>query len=290
MAADDSFAVQDFLEAITSQLDRTQDALSLKAVNRPLTYAIREFSLSLQVFVEMDDEGVVRFRSAGPNEAGASTVSVGFTTITRTMIRENTVDIAETQGPTLNEAGLAPAEQRQLERLGVRNVAQLRRLSSESSESAVAQFADLPVNRLRAALQAGRPAVRAVQPEAPPARLAPDPAVQPVRVPPGTRRLRIDGDNLDGLTTKGNATLDGVGVPIVESGPSHAVVDLGPRDPRGRLDLRLGDGQTLSFQLGDDVEGPNGGPSGGPSGAPLSGAPLSGAVESAANGAVWEPS
>jgi hypothetical protein len=267
MAADDSFAVQDFLEAITSQLDRTQDSLSLKAVNRPLTYAIREFSLSLQVFVEMDDEGVVRFRSAGPNETGASTVSVGFTTITRTMIRENTVDLAEAQGPSLNDAGLAPAEQRQLERLGVRNVAQLRRLSSESSENAVAQYADLPVNRLRAALQAGRPAVRAVQPEAaPPARLAPDPAVQRVRVPPGTRRLRLDGENLDGLTNSGNATLDGVGVPIVESGPSHAVVDLGPRDPRGRLDVRLGDGQTLSFQLGDDADEP------------------------VRNGAVWEPS
>jgi hypothetical protein len=265
----DSFIVQDFLEAITSQLDRTQDALSLKAVNRPLTYAIRDFSLSLQVFVEMDDEGVVRFRSAGPNETGASTVSVGFTTITRTMIRENTVDIAESQGPTLNDAGLAPAEQRQLERLGVRNVAQLRRLSSESSESAVAQFADLPVNRLRAALQAGRPAVRSVQPEAPPPRLAPDPAVQRVRVPPGTRRLRIDGENLDGLTSKGNASLDGVGVPIVEAGPSHAVVDLGSYDPRGRLDLRLGDGQTLSFQLGDDVDEP---------------------VAGMANGAVWEPS
>ncbi|WP_433361215.1 hypothetical protein ACQPZX_28090 [Actinoplanes sp. CA-142083] len=285
--ADDSFAVQDFLEAITSQLDRTQDALSLKAVNRPLTYAIREFSLSLQVFVEMDDEGVVRFRSAGPNETGASTVSVGFTTITRTMIRENTVDIAEAQGPTLNDAGLAPAEQRQLERLGVRNVAQLRRLSSESSENAVAQFADLPVNRLRAALQAGRPAVRAVQPESPP-RLAPDPAVQRVRVPPGTRRLRLDGENLDGLTTSGAAALDGVGVPIVESGPAHAVVDLGHRDPRGRLDVRLGDGQTLSFQLGDEYDSPPGGPLSGAPGGLLS--DTAAAADSAANGAVWEPS
>ena len=45
MAGDSSFRCEDFLEAITSQLDRTQDALRLKAVNRPLTYAIRDFSL-----------------------------------------------------------------------------------------------------------------------------------------------------------------------------------------------------------------------------------------------------
>ena len=30
----------EFLEAITAQLDQTQDALRLKAVNRPLTFAL----------------------------------------------------------------------------------------------------------------------------------------------------------------------------------------------------------------------------------------------------------
>jgi hypothetical protein len=255
MTTDASFPVQDFLEALTSQLDRTQDALRLKAVNRPMTYAIRDFSLSLQVFVELGDDGQVRFRSAGPNETGASTVSIGFTTITRTMINENTVDLRESQGQTLDDLGLAPQEQRQLERVGVRNADQLRRLSSESSEDAVAKFADVPVNRLRAALQASRPEVRRIEPDGTGERSADgngSAAPSTVRVPPGTRRLRLDGRNLGRLATTGTAVLDGVGLPIVEAGNDHAVIDLGHHHPRGRLEVRLGDGQTVSFQLGQD--------------------------------------
>jgi hypothetical protein len=258
MTDDSSFPVQDFLEALTSQLDRTQDALRLKAVNRPMTYAIRDFSLSLQVFVELGEDGQVRFRSAGPNETGASTVAIGFTTITRTMIKENTVDLQESQSQTLDDLGLAPQEQRQLERVGVRNADQLRRLSSESSEDAVAKFADVPVNRLRAALQASRPVVRGVEPDGAdrPAGSDMPATVSPaVRVPPGTRRLRLDGRNLSRLTTTGTAVLDGVGLPIVEAGTDHAVIDLGHRDPRGRLDIRLGDGGTASFQLAHDEPG-----------------------------------
>jgi hypothetical protein len=260
VSVDSSYPVQDFLEALTSQLDRTQDALRLKAVNRPLTYAIRDFALNLQVFVELDDQGEVRFRSAGPNDSGASTVSVGFTTITRPMIEENTVALTEVQGQSLDDLGLDAAEQRSLEKVGVRNAAQLRRLNSSSGEGALAQFADLPVNRLRAALQASRPAVHTVEPEpsgasnggpnaSPPETSSGD---RPVRLPQNTRRIRLEGANLQSLATSGAAELDGVGVPIVSSGSDHAVIDLGHRDPRGRLEVRLDDGEVLAFQLGVD--------------------------------------
>ena len=81
-----SFLVEDFLNSITVQLDRVQDSLRLKAINRPLTYALKDFALDLQVFVELDAHGSVRFRNASANEAGASTVRLGFTTITKPMI------------------------------------------------------------------------------------------------------------------------------------------------------------------------------------------------------------
>src|SRR5260370_27139156 len=118
MAGDGAFLVEEFLQAIASQLDKTQDALAFKAVNRPLTYAIKDFNLQLQVFVDLDAEGNVRLRSAGPNEAGASTMTIALTTITRPMIEENTVSLAATRAPSLSEAGFDPAERRKLECLG----------------------------------------------------------------------------------------------------------------------------------------------------------------------------
>ena len=255
MAGDSSYPVEDFLEALTSQLDRTQDSLRLKAVNRPLTYAIRDFSLSLQVFVEMDDQGQVRFRSSGANETGASTVAIGFTTITRPMIEENTVKLTEVGSASLDELGFAPQEQRQLERLGVRNSAQLQRLNTSSGEDALARFADMPVNRLRAALQAGSPTVRQIQaePDGMPAEPDTPGTVPEIRVPAGTRRLRLDGRNLSELAAAGSARLDGAGVAIVDAGADHAVIDLGRHEPVGRLELKLDDRVSLAFQLSAEL-------------------------------------
>jgi hypothetical protein len=164
MASDDAVLVEDFLEAIASQLDRAQDGLAFKAVNRPLTYAIKDFNLQLQVFVEVDVEGNIRLRSSGPNESGASTMTIAFTTITRPMIQENTISLAATKGPTLDEAGFTPAERQRLERLGVRNTAQLRRLGSSTGASVVSRLSRVPVDRLRAALQVDHPAVTSVKP------------------------------------------------------------------------------------------------------------------------------
>jgi hypothetical protein len=194
VANESAFLVEDFLGAIASQLDRTQDALALKAVNRPLTYAIRDFTMELKVFVDLDAEGRVRFRSPGANEAGASSVHIGFTTITRPMIEENTAELAMTRGPTLGEAGLSDDERRRLEHIGVRTTAELARLKGSAGTAGISRLADIPVDRLKAALSFGRPQVRAVRPVAPPraqapARQAPQanaPATPPPRPPAQT--------------------------------------------------------------------------------------------------------
>src|SRR5262245_60330431 len=140
-----SFLVEDFINAITSQLDRVQDALRLKAVNRPLTYALKDLSLDLQVFVEMDGQGSIRFRTSSPNETGASTVHLSFTTITKPMIEENTISLAVTRSPLLHEIGFDEEEQKRLEQLGVRNAAQLERLGTSTGAKAVARLSGIPV-------------------------------------------------------------------------------------------------------------------------------------------------
>src|SRR3954469_2606282 len=176
MARDGSFSVEDFLGAITSQLDRTQDALRIKAVNRPLTYAIKDFDMELKVFVEMDGEGKVRFRPPAANEPGASSIKIGFTTITRPMIQENTVELALTRSPTLEEAGMPRGARDRLERLGVRTTAERQRLRQSAGTAGVARVADVPVERLRAALSFGRPQLGGVKSAAPSPDAAPPPA------------------------------------------------------------------------------------------------------------------
>ena len=175
------FLVEDFIHSITTQLDRVQDALRIKAVNRPLTYALKELHLELKVFVDLDPNGNVRLRASGPNEAGASVLSMDFTTITKPMIEENTISLAATRSTPLDSLGLSGEEQSRLERLGVTNLAQLDRLKGSTGVSTVARMADVPVDRLRQALQVGRPQVKVIRPA--PVKTQPRPAPVP-KAPP----------------------------------------------------------------------------------------------------------
>lgn len=181
--------VEEFITSITTQLDRVQDALRIKAVNRPLTYALKELHLELKVFVDMDPQGQVLLRAAGPNEAGASTLAMDFTTITKPMIEENTISLAASRSAPLDSLGLKPEEQMKLERLGVTNLAQLERLKGSTGVNTVARMADMPIERLRRALQAGQPRLGGLVAPRPPVQAAPPPArpaplpVRPVPLP-----------------------------------------------------------------------------------------------------------
>ncbi|MGI9506858.1 MAG: hypothetical protein ACR2RE_27775 [Geminicoccaceae bacterium] len=248
MARGAGYPIEEFLEAVTAQLDKTQDALRLKAVNRPMTFALKDFDLDLKVFVEMDSEGRVTFRPSGPNEEGASTVSIGFTTITRPMIEENTISMEMTRTETLDELGLGSEEQRQLARIGVRNAAQLRNLEQSAGEDTLSRHTGVNLARIRGALDLARPRLDGFIPEDQRPRLEPmpepDPAPPPVngqitsdprpdRQPP-IRTRPVDGGLLANRIRAG-ATKPIIGRPIQDpvarrGGPDTVPVDV-PKAP-----------------------------------------------------------
>ncbi|MFA8440287.1 hypothetical protein [Yoonia sp.] len=242
--------IEDFLEAITAQLDKTQDSLRLKAVNRPLTFAIKDFNIDLSVFVEMDATGLVRLRPSGPNEVGASVIKIGFTTITRPMIEENTISMELTQSPSLEDAGFSQEESKQLERLGVRNVAQLDRLRGSTDEDAIAQYSRMDPGLLRKRLKLSRPQINMVKigtkDRALPERNGDGPARVPVEQ--GQERLSLRGKRLSEAGVAPRARLDGQMLPIRAFSQSHIDVDL-PGDRGGLLELDLPDGMTETLEI-----------------------------------------
>ena len=164
MRNEQGFLVEEFIDSLTSQLDRVQDALRIKAVNRPLTYALKELSLDLKVNVVMDENGQVRFRASTPDDPGASTVHLDFTTITKPMIEENTIALASSHSPSLEELGLEHTERQRLERMGVRNLAELNQLKRSAGERGLSRLTSMPVSRLRQALSSSRPRVNRITP------------------------------------------------------------------------------------------------------------------------------
>jgi hypothetical protein len=232
--AESFFAVEDFIQSILVQLDRVQDALRMKSVNRPLTYALKDFSLDFHVFADVDKNGVVRFRPASANEAGSSTLHLGFTTITKQMIDENTVSLAATRSPSLGELGLAPEEVRRLENLGVRTAAQLNRLQGAAGQSTISRWANVPTGRLRDALGRAQPTVNAVQPRP--------------SAPPLPRQVKLVGRNLLGAEPP-RARFGNVPIDVSHATDNEIIVDVPADAPHaGTLEIDFDDG-VKSFDV-----------------------------------------
>jgi hypothetical protein len=207
-----AYPVEEFLQALTAQLDRAQDALAMKVsgTNRPLTWALKDLTIDLRVFVEVNDSGKVLLRSAGPNEEGASTIHLSLTTITRPMVEENSFSFREDTDPrsisdVRTAAELDENDQRKLDWMGIRTLGQLKQLDP----TAVQAMVGIPATRLQAALAAAaRPTVlgHEIVPQA-----------------DGSRLLRITGANLSSGVTP-EVRLSGDPVEVLEATPRHLLV------------------------------------------------------------------
>lgn len=176
---EEGLPIEEFIQALSSQLDRAQMALAVKArFGLPLTFAVKDIAIDLRVHVSMHQAQVL-ITPAGPNDPGGSIIHLNLTTITRPMIEENTLQI-QADEPSLHEVlgdEISDEEKRRLEWAGIRTVSQLRELERGPGETFVEQVAQIPAMRLRAALQrASQPIVNEIQPDG--------------------NRLRIQGHNL----------------------------------------------------------------------------------------------
>lgn len=256
--------IEQFIQALTSQLDRAQTALALKArAGMPLTFAVKDLTLDLRAHVEVSGS-VVRIRPAGPGETESSTLRIALTTITRPMIEENTQTLAASAGePALSDVvgnQLSEDELRRLEWAGVRTVAQLADLEQHAGSDALERVAQVPAMRLRAALaRASHPFVTDVSTFVPPAATPDRPATapptsapvdelapsdQPV-VPP---LIRVRGHNLvrDGMPT---VRIKGEAVPVLEASRRELVLAPLAHQMGGTLEIETEPGMSVTRDL-----------------------------------------
>lgn len=279
-SADIGLPIEQFIQALTSQLDRAQAALALKArAGLPLTFAVKDLTLDLRTHVEVHGS-VVRIRPALPNERDASTIRLQFTTVTRPMIEENTYQSAVVPNePSLREvlgSDLSEDEQRRLEWAGIQNVAQFRDLERHSGEAALEKFTQVPAARLRAALaRASSPRIVRVTAERLPrpgsGGQAPSPGgpsgpgvrpdevragiSKPSFVPPGATApvaepplIKIRGNNLF-RDRPPRVTIRGERVPVIQASENEILVAPHAHLLSGTLALEVEPGVGTEFEL-----------------------------------------
>jgi hypothetical protein len=218
-AASTAVALEDFIQAVQSQLDTAQTRMTLKAQNDrlPLTFAIRDISMDLKAHVELA-QGEVRIRPAGPADTDPTVLHLVFTAITRPMIDENAVQLAADDKDDVPLSDLGDAldddERRRLEGIGVRTVSKLNELQKRGLGSSVGRITRLPIQKLESVLsRAARPMVSDVTSEG-----GPDSSDE-LR-----QRLRVKGRNMlrDGAPPR--VSIAGRPVSIVHASDSEIVL------------------------------------------------------------------
>lgn len=123
-----SWKLNSFLDSLILELDRAQDTLALKGINRRLTYTVRDLSLELQLFPDFDGREL-RFTNAGPGDTGAAKIAFQLGSITDRQIRETT-----REPPSKDDVAIDVVEdidddtKRELRKIGVTTVNDIERM------------------------------------------------------------------------------------------------------------------------------------------------------------------
>ena len=184
-----AWKLNSFLDSLILELDRAQDTLAIKGINRRLTYTVRDLSLELHLFPEFDGSEI-RFTTAKPGESGAAKVAFQLGSITDRQIRETTREpITEDDVAIEAIEGIDEETKTTLQKIGVKSARDVERMKNNNVDLREVSDNRVDYNRLaqvvnRARRQRTAPTVRGASLS--PGYGSPEPAIE----------LIIEGSNL----------------------------------------------------------------------------------------------
>ena len=122
MAVNAGWHLEDIADSLVVELDKTRETLAVRAINKPLTYTVKDVALDLNVFPSYDGDQV-SFVTAQPGQEGASKVTIQLNSITDQQVRATTKTPTATKDDVaIEEIDLAPETRSKLRKLGVSSV------------------------------------------------------------------------------------------------------------------------------------------------------------------------
>lgn len=122
---------EDFVDSFVVEIDKTRETLAVKAINKPLTYTVKEVALDLNIFPSYDGDQI-RFITAQPGQEGASKVSIQLNSITDQQVRATTKTPGQRDDIDLDQVGVDQPTRKKLRSLGVRSVDDLKQIERKN--------------------------------------------------------------------------------------------------------------------------------------------------------------
>jgi hypothetical protein len=129
-----AWALEDFVDSLVVELDKTRETLAVKAINKPLSYTVKEVALDLNIFPSYDGDEI-KFITAQPGQQGASKVTIQLGSITDQQVRA-TSKIPTGKGDTkIDEIPVDKTTKKKLRKLGITSVGDLKQVEKKNADT-----------------------------------------------------------------------------------------------------------------------------------------------------------
>jgi hypothetical protein len=214
-----AWSLEDFVDSLVVELDKTRETLAVKAINKPLSYTVKEVALDLNTFPSYDGDAV-KFVTAQPGQLGASKVTIQLGSITDQQVRATSKIPAGKRDIKIADIPVDKATKKKLRTLGVTSVDDLNQIEKKNVDLKKVSDSDIDYSALNNQIQMARraqypPTVRSVS-------LSRDADTGPCMI--------IRGENLAVNTGFAPvAVLNESLVPVVSSSASEVKIKLAPQ-------------------------------------------------------------
>ncbi len=143
-----AWQLEDFVDSLVVELDKTRETLAVKAINKPLSYSVKELALDLNIFPSYDGDQVT-FITAQPGQQGASKVSIQLSSITDQQVRATTKVPGAKGDINIDEIDLDKNTKKKLRKLGVNSVDDLKQIEQKNVDlKKVSDSSDIDYSQL----------------------------------------------------------------------------------------------------------------------------------------------
>jgi len=126
-----AWQLDDFVDSLVVELDKTRETLAVKAINRPLSYTVKEVALDLNIFPSYDGDNVTCI-TAQPGQQGASKVTIQLGSITDQQVRATSKAPTARGDINLDQINIDKSTKKKLRKLGVNSVDDLKQIEQKN--------------------------------------------------------------------------------------------------------------------------------------------------------------
>lgn len=126
-----AWSLEDFVDSLVVELDKTRETLAIKAINKPLTYTVKDMAMDLNIFPTYDGDEI-KFITAQPGQQGASKVTIQLGSITDQQVRATSKTTNSKNETVINDIELDKDTKKNLRKIGVTSVEDLQQIENKN--------------------------------------------------------------------------------------------------------------------------------------------------------------